>query len=167
MSVDRERPLAIVDIDGVVADVRHRLHHLERRPKNWKGFFADAERDQPHLEGVELVRLLSADHEVVFLTGRPGNLEQATRRWLSQHGLGDHRLVMRPGNDRRTAAVVKVELLAEVAEGRTVEIVVDDDPVVIDHMRRAGYTTLHATWERRALDEEQTLRTAQEAEGRT
>jgi hypothetical protein len=167
VTLDRERPLAVVDIDGVVADVRHRLHHLERRPKNWKGFFADAERDQPHLEGVELVRLLSTDHEVVFLTGRPANLEQATRRWLIRHGLGDHRLVMRPGNDRRPAAVVKVEMLAELAEGRTVEIVVDDDPVVIGHMRRAGYATLHATWERRALDEEQTLRTAQETEGRT
>ena len=36
------RPLAIVDIDGVVADVRHRLHHLDRRPKNWSAFFAAA-----------------------------------------------------------------------------------------------------------------------------
>jgi hypothetical protein len=167
MSTEPERPLAIVDIDGVVADVRHRLHHLERRPKNWKGFFADAELDQPHLEGVELVRLLSTDHEVIFLTGRPSHLEPATRTWLTQQGIGDHRLVMRPGNDRRPAAVVKVELLAELGKGRTVELVVDDDAVVIEHMQRAGYPTLHATWERRALDEEQTLRTAQETEGRT
>ena len=27
-----ERPLAIVDIDGVLADVRHRLVHVQRRP---------------------------------------------------------------------------------------------------------------------------------------
>ena len=33
------RPLAIFDIDGVVADVRHRLHHLESRPKGWDEFF--------------------------------------------------------------------------------------------------------------------------------
>jgi hypothetical protein len=161
------RPLAIVDIDGVVADVRHRLHHLERKPKDWKAFFADAERDEPHLEGVELVKLLEADHEIVFLTGRPGNLKWPTKRWLEQHGIGGHRLIMRPGGDRRPAAVVKVELLAELAEGRQVGVVVDDDDAVIDSMRRAGYTVLHATWERRRIDEQATLRAAQEGDGRT
>jgi hypothetical protein len=28
---DEARPLAVVDLDGVVADVRHRLRHLEGR----------------------------------------------------------------------------------------------------------------------------------------
>jgi uncharacterized HAD superfamily protein len=162
-----DRPLAIVDIDGVVADVRHRLHHLDRRPKNWKAFFAEAEHDDPHVEGLELVRLLAADHEVIFLTGRPENLKKATRRWLTRQGIGEHRLVMRPPDDRRPAAQVKVEMLAELAKGRRVELVVDDDPVVIESMRRAGYTTLHAAWEQRAIDEERTLREAQEGEGRT
>lgn len=164
---DTARPLAIVDIDGVVADVRHRLHHLDRRPKNWKRFFADAEDDEPHLEGVELVKLLEAEHELIFLTGRPANLEHATRRWLTRHGMGRHRLVMRPGGDHRPAAVVKIELLAELGKGRRVEIVVDDDADVIAAMRRAGYTTLHATWEQRAIDEQETLHAAQEEEGRT
>ena len=40
--MDSERPLAIVDLDGVVADVRHRLHHLEGRRKDWGRFFAAA-----------------------------------------------------------------------------------------------------------------------------
>ena len=162
-----DRPLAIVDIDGVVADVRHRLHHLEHRPKNWKGFFADAERDEPHVEGVELVKLLAAEHEIIFLTGRPGNLKRATANWLERHGMGGHRLVMRPAGDRRPAAVVKVELLAELGEGRRIEIVVDDDDAVIEAMRRAGYTTLHATWERRAIEEQAVLTAAQEQEGRS
>lgn len=166
-SAHPDRPLAIVDIDGVVADVRHRLHHLERRPKNWKAFFADAERDEPHVEGVELVRLLAAEHEIIFLTGRPGNLKWATKKWLERHGMGGHRLVMRPGGDRRPAAMVKVELLAELGEGRQVEIVVDDDDAVIAAMRAAGYTTLHATWEQRAIDEQSALAEAQEHEGRT
>ena len=163
----RDLPLAIVDIDGVVADVRHRLHHLDRRPKNWKAFFAEADHDEPHVEGVELVKLLAADHEVIFLTGRPENLKKATRAWLTRQGIGGHRLVMRPTNDRRPAAQVKVEMLAELAKGRTVELVVDDDPIVIQSMQRAGYTTIHATWEQRAIEQERTLREAQEGEGRT
>jgi hypothetical protein len=39
-----DRPLAVFDLDGVLADVRHRLHFLDRRPKDWDGFFAAAPR---------------------------------------------------------------------------------------------------------------------------
>ena len=39
-----ERPLAIVDIDGVVADVRHRLVHVQSRPKDWDAFFDASSR---------------------------------------------------------------------------------------------------------------------------
>ena len=42
------RPLAVFDIDGVLADVRHRLRHVEQRPKDWDAFFA-AEPDDPTL----------------------------------------------------------------------------------------------------------------------
>ena len=31
----------ICDIDGTLADVQHRLHHLEGDPKDWDGFFAE------------------------------------------------------------------------------------------------------------------------------
>ena len=31
--------IAVFDVDGVLADVRHRLHFVERRPKDWPGFF--------------------------------------------------------------------------------------------------------------------------------
>ena len=36
------RPLAVVDIDGVVADVRHRLHYIEGKPRQWDRFFSAA-----------------------------------------------------------------------------------------------------------------------------
>jgi len=164
---DAERPLAVVDIDGVLADVRHRLHHLQRRPKDWRRFFAEAEHDEPHPEGLAVVERLRADHEVVLLTGRPRHLADATRAWLARHGLGDLRLVMRPPGDSRPAAVVKVERLAELAAGRTVAVVVDDDPLVIEAMARAGYPTFLADWEPRVDTDEAALRQAQEEEGRT
>ena len=34
------RPLAVFDIDGVLADVRHRLRHVEGPRKQWDAFFA-------------------------------------------------------------------------------------------------------------------------------
>ena len=162
-----ERPLAVVDIDGVVADVRHRLHHITTRPKDWDAFFAAAAADPPHLEGVNLVHKLARDHEVVFLTGRPDRLRADTVAWLERNGLGGHRLVMRPEGDRRPAALVKLRQLREAAGRRSVGVVVDDDPVVVAAMKDAGYLTLHADWETRSDEADTTLIAAQEVEGET
>lgn len=161
------RPLAVVDIDGVVADVRHRLHHVERRPKDWEAFFAAAADDPPHDEGLAVVRRLARDHEVVFLTGRPDRLRGDTRRWLRRHGLDGHRLMMRPEGDRRPAAQLKVRRLRNLARDREIAVVIDDDPVVVAEVRDAGFPVLHATWEPRSPDSDRTLLTAQEVEGRT
>jgi hypothetical protein len=57
--------------------------------------------------------------------------------------------------------------LRDLAAGRTVGIVVDDDPEVLAAMRRAGHPTFDADWEARSADDERTVRAAQEAEGRT
>lgn len=161
------RPLAVVDIDGVLADVRHRLHHLQRRPKDWRSFFAAAVHDEPHPEGLAVVERLRSEHEVVLLTGRPRELEADTLVWMDQHGLGGLRLVMRPIGDRRPAARVKVEQLRALARGRTVALVVDDDPDVIAAVRTAGYPTFLADWAPRSAPDETTLHRAQEDEGRT
>jgi phosphoglycolate phosphatase-like HAD superfamily hydrolase len=165
----RDLPLAVVDIDGVVADVRHRLRHVRRTPRDWDAFFAAAVHDPPHPEGVAVVERLADDHEVVFLTGRPEWLRADTRAWLARHGLDGHRLLMRPERDRRPAAQVKLRLLRELARGRTVAVVVDDDADVVAALAAAGYPTLHATWETDARSDGATraLRTAQEVEGRT
>jgi hypothetical protein len=164
---DETRLVAAVDIDGVVADVRHRLHHLERKPKDWKAFFAAAVNDPSHPVGLQVVQRLALDHEVVFLTGRPRNLERDTMRWLEQNGLGGHTLLMRPDRDRRPAAVVKVETLLRLYGVDGVVLVVDDDLDVLQAMKRAGFNTFHADWEARAAADEQSLREAQEHDGRT
>lgn len=164
---DADRPLAVVDIDGVLADVRHRLHHLRRRPKDWQAFFAAARHDEALPEGLAVVERLRDDHEVVLLTGRPRELEADTRVWLDEHGLGDLRLVMRPSGDRRPAAQVKVEQLRALASGRVVAMVVDDDPDVIAAMAAAGHPTFLAEWEPRGRTDDATLHAAQEGEGRT
>lgn len=162
-----ERPLAIVDIDGVVADVRHRLHHLEGRRKRWQAFFDAAHLDGLHEEGKAIVERLRDDHEIVYLTGRPRWLERVTLDWLDEHGLGGHRLEMRPDTDNRPAAILKVEVLRKMARGRTVAVVVDDDDRVVAAMTKAGYPTFQATWEKRAIEEQLALEAAQEEEGRT
>jgi hypothetical protein len=161
------RPLAIVDIDGVVADVRHRVHYVEQRPKNWKRFFAAAVRDEPHPEGLAVVAKLAEDHDVVFLTGRPEHLRDDTTAWLARHGLDAFRLLMRPESDRGPSARFKVREVEKLARHRTIAVVIDDDDAVIAAMRSAGYATLHADWEVRDEDQHASLFDAQEVDGRT
>jgi hypothetical protein len=161
------RPLAFVDIDGVLADVRHRLHHLQSRPKDWDAFFAAAPADPPHPQGIALVEELSGTSEVVLLTGRPERCRADTERWLARHGVTGHRLLMRPEGDRRPAAVVKLQQLRAAARGRRVAVVADDDPRVLEAMRAAGHPTRAVDWEKRTGRDDATLHAAQERDGRT
>jgi len=157
------RPIAVVDIDGVVADVRHRLHHVETQPKNWGAFFAAADRDPPLAEGVARVRGLLDDHDVVYLTGRPEHLRRATAEWLERHGITGTGLLMRRRGDYRPARVTKSDALRRLARGRTVAVVIDDDPDVCETLRAEGWPVEQATW----VPHSRTLRVAQEREGRT
>lgn len=160
---DPARPLAVIDIDGVLADVGHRLHFLRHRPKDWNGFFSAARTDPPHPEGLELAAELASGHEIVLLTGRPERWRAETEAWLAQHGVEHELLVMRPSGDRRPAAEVKVNLLGVLARNRHVAVVVDDDVLVVEAMEAAGYQTQLAGWGRPS----ESLRRAQEVEGRT
>ena len=160
-------PVAFVDLDGVLADVRHRLHHVTDRPNDWDAFFAAAPRDGLHPEGKAVVEHLRQEHEVVYLTGRPERCRADTVAWLAEHGLDGHELIMRSSRDRRPAAVVKVEVIARRFGDRDVAMVVDDDDRVVAAMRAAGHLVLHADWEARLAAEDAALDAAQEAEGRT
>ena len=136
----------MIDIDGVVADVRHRLHHVERRPKNWHAFFAGMAEDPPLAEGLAVVATLAADHDIVFLTGRPERYRRVTESWLAQHGLDHDRLLMRSNADRRPARLTKADELRQIAADRTVAVVVDDDLDVCAALETAGWPVLRADW---------------------
>ncbi|GAB2603246.1 hypothetical protein GCM10027168_40320 [Streptomyces capparidis] len=157
------RPWAVFDLDGTLADVRGRLHFLERRPRDWDAFFAAAPEDPPLAEGVALALSHAATGDIAYVTGRPERCRADTLDWLARHGLPPGPLLMRGPRDRRPARVAKPALLLRLARDRPVSLVVDDDPQVCDAYEAAGFTVLRATWAESAP----VLRTAQEREGRT
>lgn len=157
------RPAAVIDIDGVVADVRHRLGLIAAPPKQWDAFFAAAGEDPTLPEGVALVLALRHDHDVVWLTGRPERNRDLTTQWLVRHGLPTAPLLMRRDDDHRPARHAKREALRALATGRRIALVVDDDPVVVRHLQADGFPVRQATW----LPHSSTMRTAQQREGRT
>ena len=145
---DSERASAAVfDIDGVLADVRHRLHHVAARPKDWQAFF-DAAPDDPALaEGLAAVATAhGAGHVVIYLTGRPERCRRDTLAWLAAQGLPAGDLHMRDDADRRPARMTKVATLRRLARRYRIEGFVDDDAAVVEAVRRAGFPVLHAEW---------------------
>lgn len=157
------RPLAVFDVDGVLADVRHRLHHVEGRRKDWDAFFGAAPDDPPLAEGVTLAQESAKDCEVVYVTGRPERCRADTLAWFARHGLPAGRLSMRRDGDRRPARLAKPQLLRSLARDRVVAVVVDDDAQVCAAYRGAGWRVLQADW----MGVEPALEQAQEQEGRT
>ncbi|MEU4211541.1 hypothetical protein AB0F13_16335 [Streptomyces sp. NPDC026206] len=160
---DGPRPVAVFDLDGTLADVRHRLHHLRSRPRDWDAFFAAAGADPPLAEGVALLASGARRCEVAYVTGRPEHCRQDTLAWLAGHGLPEGRLLMRGPGDRRPARVSKPELLRDLARDRVVAVVVDDDHQVCDAYEAEGFRVLRATW----MARQPLLEQVQEREGRT
>lgn len=157
------RSLAVIDIDGVVADVRHRLHLIQGKPRRWDEFFAAAGGDAPLADGVALVLELAADHDVRWLTGRPERTRRLTVTWLAAQGLPAEPLLMRPDRDFRPARLTKRDELRKLRPAHEIAIVVDDDPDVIEMLAADGFPTRLADW----LPHAPTLRQAQESDGRT
>ena len=169
--------MTVFDIDGVLADVRHRLHHVAARPKDWDAFFAAAPSDPPLAEGLAAAQAAAqAGQRIVYLTGRPQRCRADTTAWLAQHGLPEGQLFMRDDADRRPARLTKVAALRRLARTHTVSALVDDDAAVVAAARAAGFTVLHATWMAPDIEgvdsapgqgSQEVLFEIQESEGRT
>ncbi|MGW1840025.1 phosphatase domain-containing protein [Streptomyces sp. BBFR2] len=158
-----QRPLAVFDLDGTLADTGHRQHFLTGQPRDWAAFFAAAPDDPPLAEGVALALADARECEIAYLTGRPEKYRRPTLDWLTAHGLPEGTLRMRPAGDRRPARHAKLDLLRRLARGREVRHLVDDDPLVCDACAQAGFPVVRADW----AAPSDALRQAQEREGRT
>lgn len=130
----------VVDIDGTLADVTHRLHFISARPKDWAGFFDAMSDDAPISEMITVVvALAAAGHRILLATGRPDSHRMVTERWLDRHGVPYERLAMRRDGDWRSDAIVKPELVEGfVGMGYAPVLAFDDRRRVVAALRRSG-----------------------------
>jgi phosphoglycolate phosphatase-like HAD superfamily hydrolase len=154
---------AVFDIDGVLADVGHRLSHLRRGRKNWDAFFAEAAADPVLEPGRRRVQAAAGQHALVYVSGRPERLRELTQRWLDDNGFPAGALLLRRDRDRRPARVLKPELVRRVSRSGPVVLVVDDDVAVCAALRAAGFPVELADWAPPPPE----LAAAQEENGRT
>lgn len=134
----------IFDIDGTLADLTHRLHHIKRQPINWDAFFAACVDDKPIQPIHDLARLVVAQgYKLILVSGRSDQVREQTEAWLAAHGVPHQELHMRKAGDYRQDTIVKSEILdAILAAGHEIAFVVDDRPSVVAMWRSRGLTCL-------------------------
>lgn len=135
----QERMIALVDMDGTLADCSHREHYIQGARKNWPAFFRGMGEDPPNASIVELTRKLAADHEIVIVTGRPQEYLRETLNWLNRHAIVPAQIWMRREGDHRPDYNVKREMLDHIPRER-IAFVLDDRERVCDMWESEGLT---------------------------
>jgi len=134
--------LVIFDIDGTLADVSERIHHLRQKPKNWEAFFQGMAQDKAIQSMVRLCNILYASGvQIILCSGRNERHRPETVNWLAQQGVNYHELLLRKDNDRRTDSIVKRELLAKLDKSKIL-FVVEDRSRVVEMWRSEGLVCL-------------------------
>lgn len=142
-----DKPDIICDIDGTLADITHRLHHVktEGQKKDWGAFFAVSLLDAPRTEVISLVQSKLKTHNVVLVSGRPDNYRDKTVQWLKLHRVSYQTLIMRKDSDSREDDIVKQDILDTywpLDTKKNIELVIDDRPRVIAMWRKNGLEVL-------------------------
>ena len=130
----------IFDIDGTVADNKHRAIHLEGRPKRWDLYNATMADDPPINHIVEVAKSIkSAGGTIVFCTGREEPFREITQAWLNNVMPFFEGLYMRAEKDYRPDEIVKLELLNRIkADGFNPLMAFEDRNKVVAMWRSNG-----------------------------
>jgi len=138
-----------MDIDGVIADARHRLWLIKSPPKDWDRFYELVSED-PLLEaGYNLAHSIRKENDaILYLSGRRESTRKDTVAWLQTNKLPVGSIVMRTDGDYRPASVLKLEILQGLAHDYIITVIVDDDPKVCNVLSGAGYNVVQAVWAR-------------------
>lgn len=132
--------LAVIDIDGTIADIGPRLKAAGQEPARGdkKEFQAWLDRlqnnesiaaDKPIKGMLQLLHAIEGSMQLVYLTGRSDQYRAVTESWLDRHGFPAGPLLMRKGNDWRNASLYKEEMLKKLLKEHSpyTMLTIDDD----------------------------------------
>lgn len=153
-------PAIIVDIDGTIADISHRLHFIEWETKDWEGFYWNLSEDKPKQDIIDLIKTLIFDSEadeyttypIIFVTWRSEKYLAATLDWIYKNILWykiAFFLFMRKDWDFRQDYEIKKEIYDnEIKDKYDVKYVFEDRDQVVKMYRELWLTVLQvANWD--------------------
>ena len=129
----------LFDLDGTLADLSHRLHHIQGEAKDWPAFYAACGGDNPIPHMIAVAQRLAHSCSVIYVSGRSDECRMETRVWLQKHKLPVGALYMRKAGDYRPDDIVKLELLEALkADGHRPLMAFEDRSRVVKAFRTAG-----------------------------
>lgn len=132
----------IIDLDGTMCDVSHRLHHVRGEKRNWKAFFQELTNDSPNEWCRSIVNSMKEHYSIIFASGRPDDYYKQTKEWLIRHGLPTD-LYMRCRGDHRQDYIAKEIILDfEILTRVNPLMFIDDRKQVVDLWRKRGFICL-------------------------
>lgn len=142
----RQYDAVIFDLDGTIALIEHRRHHVETRPKNWDAFYAAMAEDRANLPVINTLHgLMHVGYAGLICSGRPDNYRDVTEKWLDLNWVHHDALYMRKAGDHRADDIVKLELLQQIRDdGFVPHLVCDDRDRVVQMWRDQGLVCLQA-----------------------
>lgn len=129
--------IVVFDIDGTLADNKHRAHLIEGPKKDWDKFYdPQLVAKDPLIEGTKEILFFMQElkYQIIFLTGRPESLRMTTEAWLKEHlniTVSEETLLMRANGNFTKARDYKREQLTDLRSRNAMHnscfIFVDDD----------------------------------------
>lgn len=144
--------LVLFDIDGVLADDRHRQHHA--LAERWSDYFADDVMmfDPVWKQGDDLMhQALHDGYRIGYCTGRREDTRRVTEAWLTINSFPVDLipLYMKPLSGKTKTPVYKAATIETLMNTDGLEVILyDDDPDVCAEVNRAcgSGTAIHCTW---------------------
>lgn len=165
------KPVVIVDLDGTMFNIDHRIHFVTgicpkckgipeiegedicfecagtgKCKKDWLRFEVSCVFDTPVHAIVTWIRALAEDHTIVIVSGRNLKVSGAlTIMKLDTHNIPYNHIYMRQGEDNRDDVTVKQEILDQMLASdlpkEQIAFVIDDRIGVVEMWRRNGIQT--------------------------
>ena len=140
----------VFDIDGTIANITHRVHHVRGGNKNWDAFFAGCVDDVPNWPVVQSLKAhVAAGHRVEIWSARSDTVRRETEEWLATEvGINPALLThMRVAGDNTADVALKRYWLSQSA--RRPDLIYDDRQRVVDMWREEDIPCFQvaANWE--------------------
>lgn len=138
----------IVDLDGTLCDVEHRVEFVKMNPINWKEFNERMIHDPIIHWCLELIIAMKKQgYQILFVTGRGEDYREHTETWLKKNQVNYDLLLMRAIGDFREDDDVKESLYREnIERNYQVLFVVDDRQSVVKRWRELKLICLQCDW---------------------
>ena len=144
-TMNRSKQTIIFDIDGTIANVDHRRHHVEQTVNDWVAFKEDTKFDTAVDWVCDIAkRHIALGDNVAFFSARNEIQRSVTETQISEWiGKGHCGIFLRADDDFRSDVEFKRELADKFEEvGGKIDIVFDDRNSVVQMWRDRGTTVV-------------------------